>query len=75
MEREKDLEGEEDVVLALELGEEGDEVGLEEAGDVGAEEAVQAEGVGAEALQLLRGEKALFAHLLFPPPYRQAHRR
>ncbi|PON97589.1 hypothetical protein TorRG33x02_064990 [Trema orientale] len=69
------LHGEEDQVLPLELDEDRDEIGLEQARDMGAYEAVESEGVGSEALELLRHHQTLLAHLLLPPPYGQARPR
>ncbi|PON75744.1 LOW QUALITY PROTEIN: hypothetical protein PanWU01x14_040040 [Parasponia andersonii] len=68
------LHGEENQVLPLELDEDRDEIGLEQARDMGAYEAVESEGVS-EALELLRHHQTLLAHLLLPPPYRQARAR
>lgn len=60
------------MILALEFGEHGEEVGAEETGNVGANESVELEAVGVgEALELVDDEQALLAHLLFPAPRRQ----
>ena len=47
------LHAEEDLFLSLELGENGDKIGFEQAGHVGADEPVEADRVGLEPLELL----------------------
>ena len=69
------LHAEKDLILSLELSEHSDEVGLEQAGNVGRDEAVQPDRVGPEPLQLFSDDEAFFAHLFLPPPYRKARPR
>jgi hypothetical protein len=76
MRKEKtNLHAEEDLFLSLELSENGDKIGLEQAGHVGADEPVEADRVGLEPLELLGHDEALLAHLLLSSPYRQARAR
>ena len=68
------------MVLAEELGEDGEEVGAEEPRHVRTHELLQARvaprrGQRREPLELRHRHEALLAHLLLPPPYRQARAR
>jgi len=68
------------MVLAEELGEDGEEVGAEEPRHVRTHELLQARvgprrGQRREPLELRHRHEALLAHLLLPPPYRQAWTR
>lgn len=74
------LHGEDDVVLAEQLGEDGEQVGAEEPRDVRAHVLLQARvGPGRrkrrEPLELRHRHEAFLPHLLLPPPYRQARAR
>lgn len=68
------------MVLAEELGEDGEEVSAEEPRHVRTHELLQARvaprrGQRREPLELRHRHEALLAHLLLPPPYRQARAR
>jgi hypothetical protein len=68
------------MVLAEELGEDGEEVGAEEPRHVRTHELLQARvtprrGQSREPLELRHRHEALLAHLLLTPPYRQARAR
>jgi hypothetical protein len=69
------LHAEEDLFLSLELGENGDKIGLEQAGHVGPDEPVEADRVGLKPLELFGHDQTLLAHLLLSSPYRQARAR
>lgn len=56
--------------MSLELGENGEEIRLEQARDMGANEAVESDRVGAEPLELFGHDQTLLAHLLLSSPYR-----
>ena len=69
------LHGKENLVLPLELDQNRNEIGLEQARDMGAHEPVESERVGPEPLELLGHDQTLLAYLLLPPPYREARAR
>jgi len=63
------------LVLSLELDEDGDEVGLEQAGEAGLDEEVEPDQVRPEPLQLFGHHQPFLPHLLLSPPYRKAWAR
>lgn len=66
------LHGEEDIVLSLKLGKDGDKVGFEQARDVRLDKAVKPDWIGLEPLEFFGNDEAFFPQLLLPPPYRKA---
>lgn len=63
------LHREKDLVLSLKLGENSEEIRLEQAGDMGAYEVVKAERLRAEPLELLSHHETFLPHLFLAPPY------
>lgn len=69
------LHTEEDLVLPLELGDDGDEVGFEQPRNVRLDEPVEPNRVRLQPLELLCHDQAFLPHLLLPPPDREAGAR
>lgn len=61
--------------MSLKLGENSQKIRLEQPGNVGVYEAIEAERVRAEPFELFSDDETLFAHLFLAPPYRQARAR
>lgn len=60
---------EKDMILSLKLNKNRNKVGLEQARDMGGNEAVEANEIGLKSLEFFDYNQTLLAHLLLPPPY------